>query len=152
MCLTRVCSENKMKMHRILTIILVISLKTDKLAIFADNSDEKSAVSEKNSVNDNICNHYEKSVAYDVIMFNNSRSNKNEFRVKREIFNDEDFQDRPRDDQKSLLIVFDATGSMHDDLEQLRSGAKEIIHELSARTDNPIFNYILVVFRDPGEW
>jgi hypothetical protein len=138
---------------QILISILIITFETEKLAIFADNSNEKSAVSDS-FMNENICNHYEKRVAYDVIMFDNSRLNNDEESriVKREtMLNENDFQDRPRIDQKSLLIVFDATGSMHDDLEQLRSGAKEIIHELSARTDNPIFNYILVVFRDPGE-
>lgn len=40
---------------------------------------------------------------------------------------------------------------MHDDLQQLRSGAEEIIHEFSTREDSPIFNYVLVVFRDPSE-
>lgn len=40
---------------------------------------------------------------------------------------------------------------MHDDLQQLRSGAQEIINDLSSREDSPIFNYILVVFRDPSK-
>lgn len=40
---------------------------------------------------------------------------------------------------------------MHDDLAQLRSGAHEIINDLSSREDSPIFNYVLVVFRDPSE-
>ena len=55
-----------------------------------------------------------------------------------------------REDQRSLLIIFDATTSMGADLAQLKSAAQEIINELSKRKDNPIFNYILVVFRDPG--
>lgn len=42
-------------------------------------------------------------------------------------------------------------GSMHDDLQQLRSGAQEIINDLSSRDDNPIYNYVLVVFRDPSK-
>ena len=56
-----------------------------------------------------------------------------------------------REDQRSLLIIFDGTGSMSTDLAQLKSAAEEIINELSKRIDNPIFNYILVVFRDPGK-
>jgi len=40
---------------------------------------------------------------------------------------------------------------MHDDLQQLRSGAQEIINDLSSRDDNPIYNYVLVVFRDPSK-
>lgn len=130
-------------------ISFIIILNSEKLVSRADN-DEKSAVSELNSqsivVNDNMCNHNEKSVAYDVIISMPDESRL----VKRDTLSNEDYKDRPRPDQKSLLIVFDATGSMHDDLEQLRSGAKEIINEMSARTDNPIFNYILIVFRDPG--
>ncbi|CAO1385749.1 unnamed protein product [Diamesa serratosioi] len=54
-----------------------------------------------------------------------------------------------RSDQKSLLIIFDGTSSMGADLVQLRSAAAQIINEFSQRHDNPIFNYILVVFRDP---
>lgn len=69
--------------------------------------------------------------------------------VKRENRND---YESPRPDQRSLLIVFDATGSMHDDLEQLRAGAQEIINEFSVRADNPIYNYVLVVYRDPSKW
>ena len=56
-----------------------------------------------------------------------------------------------REDQKSLLIIFDATRSMGPDLAQLSSAAQKIVNDLSKRKDNPIFNYILVVFRDPGK-
>lgn len=62
-----------------------------------------------------------------------------------------DYTGRARPDQKSLLIVFDATASMAADLEQLRSGAREIVNLLAAQAENPIYNYILSVFRDPGE-
>lgn len=58
--------------------------------------------------------------------------------------------DQPKPNQKSLVFIFDATGSMAKDLEQLRTAAKQILNELSLREDNPIFNYILVIFRDPG--
>jgi hypothetical protein len=57
----------------------------------------------------------------------------------------------PESDERSLVIIFDATASMHDDLVQLRSSAVEIINDLSAQEENKIKEYILVVFRDPGE-
>jgi hypothetical protein len=53
--------------------------------------------------------------------------------------------------QKSLMIIFDATASMGDDLAQLRAAAIDIINDFSSRTDNPIFNYVLAIYRDPGE-
>lgn len=108
---------------------------------------------ESSVVNDNICNNHEKNVAFDVILFDKKSPSQHEVK-KRHAPSDgkNDFKDRPRPDQKSLLIVFDATGSMHDDLEQLRAGAQEIINELSARKDNPIFNYVLVVYRDPSKF
>lgn len=111
---------------------------------------------ERSVVNDNICNNHEKSVAFDVILFdNNSPMQHGDLKKvnKRQApyNNRKDYTDRARPDQRSLLIVFDATGSMHDDLEQLRAGAQEIVTELSAREDNPIFNYVLVVYRDPSK-
>lgn len=51
--------------------------------------------------------------------------------------------------QTSLVVVFDGTLSMFDDLQQLKSGAKVIINEILARESNPIYNYIFVPFRDP---
>lgn len=56
---------------------------------------------------------------------------------------------RKRIPQKSLLIVFDGTSSMNDDLAQMRDAAKEIMTNLSSRKDKPIKNYVLSVFRDP---
>jgi hypothetical protein len=58
---------------------------------------------------------------------------------------------RPQPGQRSLVIVFDGTGSMLDDLEQLRHGAELIIEEITKKKDNPIYNYIFVPFRDPGK-
>jgi hypothetical protein len=52
-------------------------------------------------------------------------------------------------EDRSLAIIFDGTGSMGKDLEQLKSAAKEIIDELSKQERNHITEYILVVFRDP---
>lgn len=55
-------------------------------------------------------------------------------------------------EQKSLLIAFDATGSMATDLNQLRAGAQEIVKMFAKRDDNPIYDYILSIFRDPGKF
>lgn len=143
----------------LITIAVSVSAKS---AGHADNASEtRSLMSEQHIetsvVNDNICNNHEKNVAFDVILFDsNSPLQHGEMRNvnKREAPGDNrnDYKDRPRPDQKSLLIVFDATGSMHDDLEGLRAGAQEIVTELSARHDNPIYNYVLVVYRDPSKF
>ncbi|CAO1415300.1 unnamed protein product [Diamesa serratosioi] len=72
------------------------------------------------------------------------------FWIRNKISSGQDSRDATaRPDQRSLLIIFDGTGSMGADLAQLKSAAQEIINEFSQRIDNPIFNYILVVFRDP---
>lgn len=52
--------------------------------------------------------------------------------------------------QTSLVIVFDGTGSMENCLVQLRSGAKLIIEKFAKSEANPIYNYVFVPFRDPG--
>ena len=57
--------------------------------------------------------------------------------------------DPPKPGQKSLIIIFDGTVSMTEDLEQLRIAARDIINDFSNRKENSIYNYILVVFRDP---
>lgn len=143
------------------TLITFIVSVSAKFLSHADNATETgSSVSEiyteSSVVNDNICNNHEKDVAYDVILFDNNalrhqKGSRNVNKRQAPVDSRRDFKDRPRSDQRSLLIVFDATGSMHDDLEQLRAGAQEIVTELSARDDNPIYNYVLVVYRDPGE-
>lgn len=61
------------------------------------------------------------------------------------------YKGKPRSNQKSLLIIFDGTGSMRRDLVQLREGAREIVKAYSQGAENPIYNYVLSVFRDPGE-
>lgn len=40
---------------------------------------------------------------------------------------------------------------MEPDLEQVRLAAKKIVNSMSKLKNNPIYNYILVVFRDPGK-
>uniref|UniRef100_A0A1B0D2W5 Ig-like domain-containing protein n=1 Tax=Phlebotomus papatasi TaxID=29031 RepID=A0A1B0D2W5_PHLPP len=52
-------------------------------------------------------------------------------------------------EQVSLVIVFDTTGSMGDDLEELRTGAAYIVRNVMNKTHNPIYNYIFVPFNDP---
>ncbi|KAL7010771.1 hypothetical protein ACKWTF_009159 [Chironomus riparius] len=55
----------------------------------------------------------------------------------------------PSADRRSLLFIFDATGSMQKSLEEFKKGAQEIVKEYSSRGDNAIFNYVLVTFSDP---
>jgi hypothetical protein len=52
--------------------------------------------------------------------------------------------------QKSLLIVFDGTSSMNDDLVQMREAVKKIVNKFSEKKNNPIKNYVLTVFKDPS--
>lgn len=59
---------------------------------------------------------------------------------------------RPKPGQTSLVIVFDGTGSMENCLIQLRSGAKLIVDRFANRSDNPIYNYVFVPFRDPRKY
>lgn len=51
--------------------------------------------------------------------------------------------------KKSLVIVFDTTGSMGDDLKNLQSAAVDITELLKKHPDNPVGNYILSKFDDP---
>lgn len=41
---------------------------------------------------------------------------------------------------------------MGGDLEQMKAGAREIVLDFSSRSNNPIYNYILVAFDDPGKY
>lgn len=50
----------------------------------------------------------------------------------------------------SLAFVFDVTGSMWDDLRQVREGAGQILNKTLQRQDKPLYNYVLVPFHDPG--
>ena len=49
----------------------------------------------------------------------------------------------------SLAFVFDVTGSMHNDLVQVIEGAREILQTTLARNEQPLYNYVLVPFKDP---
>jgi hypothetical protein len=58
---------------------------------------------------------------------------------------------RPIARQRSLVIVFDTTGSMSYELEQVRREAKAIVEYAAKMPTNPFYNYIFVAFDDPGE-
>jgi hypothetical protein len=58
---------------------------------------------------------------------------------------------RPEDGQRSLVIVFDTTGSMSDELEQVRKQAMEIVEYVANQPRNPFYNYIFVEFNDPSK-
>ena len=51
----------------------------------------------------------------------------------------------------SLAFVFDTTGSMSDDLQQVIVGASEILNTVLEKFERPIHNYVFVPFHDPGE-
>lgn len=51
---------------------------------------------------------------------------------------------------KTLNIIFDTTGSMRDDIDSLRSAAKEIVEKLRSSPVNPISDYVLSLLNDPG--
>lgn len=55
-------------------------------------------------------------------------------------------------EQVSLVIVFDTTASMSDDLVELRTGAAYIVRNVMNKTNSPIYNYIFVPFNDPGKF
>lgn len=50
----------------------------------------------------------------------------------------------------SLVFVFDTTGSMYDDLIQVRAGASKILSTTLERKVKPLYNYVLIPFHDPG--
>ncbi|XP_048587507.1 hemicentin-1 isoform X2 [Nematostella vectensis] len=49
----------------------------------------------------------------------------------------------------TLAFVFDTTGSMYDDLVQVRAGARQILARNLERPVKPLYNYALVPFHDP---
>lgn len=57
----------------------------------------------------------------------------------------------PAPGQTSLVIVFDGTTTMYEDLQKLRQEAQAVIQKLNNRGNDPIYNYIFVSTRDPSE-
>lgn len=55
------------------------------------------------------------------------------------------------DGASSLVFVFDTTGSMYDDLIQVRAGASKILATSLERKVKPLYNYVLIPFHDPGK-
>lgn len=50
----------------------------------------------------------------------------------------------------SLVFVFDVTGSMSNELDQVKKGASKILIEIAKNKENIIHDYILMPFSDPG--
>lgn len=139
-------------------ITLIVSVSTE----LHHNSDKNS---DPSAIINSFCNRDAEKIAVDVIVFDsNNNHNQQDSLLQHGIHDDKsvnknkrhasgrnDYKDRPRPNQRSLVIIFDGTASMHDDLKQLTDGAQKIVNELSMRDDNPIFNYVLVVFRDPSK-
>ncbi|XP_063245186.1 hemicentin-1-like [Bacillus rossius redtenbacheri] len=62
----------------------------------------------------------------------------------------EDTGAEPPEGAVSLAFVFDSTGSMWDDLLQVRAGAERIMAAMLEEPDSPVYNYVLVPFKDPA--
>lgn len=59
------------------------------------------------------------------------------------------YQDKD-DGKSSLVFVFDTTGSMYNDLRQLREGA-EMIMDTALEESKIIADFVFVPFHDPGK-
>lgn len=55
------------------------------------------------------------------------------------------------DGKSSLVFVFDTTGSMYNDLKQLREGA-EMILQTALDEGNVVGDFVFVPFHDPGKY
>ena len=52
---------------------------------------------------------------------------------------------------RNLVIVFDTTWSMKNDLKEFRAGAEYIVKEMAKKESSPISNYVFAPFHDPSE-
>lgn len=62
----------------------------------------------------------------------------------------EDVKSAKEEGKSSLVFVFDTTGSMYDDLKQLREGA-EMIMDTALEESDVVSNFVFVPFHDPGK-
>lgn len=53
-----------------------------------------------------------------------------------------------RPGQRSLVLILDVTESMSTDLAEIQQGFKKMFNKISSLSDNPIYNYIFVPFRE----
>lgn len=51
--------------------------------------------------------------------------------------------------QRSLVIIFDVTSSMEDDMEDMKAGAHMLAEKIANAKNKPVENFILVPFTDP---
>ncbi|KRX80459.1 Hemicentin-1 [Trichinella sp. T6] len=58
-------------------------------------------------------------------------------------------QQNNQEGMSSLTFVIDTTGSMYDDLQQVREGYERIFETVAEQKDRLIYNYVLVPFHDP---
>ena len=52
----------------------------------------------------------------------------------------------------SLTFAFDTTGSMSDDLAQVKAGAREVLNITKQRSGGNLYNYVFIPFNDPSEY
>lgn len=56
------------------------------------------------------------------------------------------------DEKSSLTFVIDDTGSMTDDIRQVKIGANAIFDTVLDSNESQIENFVLVTFNDPGKF
>jgi hypothetical protein len=61
-----------------------------------------------------------------------------------------DDANRPKPGQRSFVIVFDTTITMHNELEQVREEVETMVEFAANQQVNPFYNFIFVDFNDPG--
>ncbi|KRY66519.1 Hemicentin-1 [Trichinella pseudospiralis] len=64
-------------------------------------------------------------------------------------YNRQQHNNHNQEGMSSLTFVIDTTGSMYDDLQQVREGYERIFDTVAEQKDRLIYNYVLVPFHDP---